>query len=154
MINDPWIMPYRLLLMLVVHCIFLTSVSSLKPINIAGFFNPYTADGYVDKDQMEHLAVFMMAIDEINRNQTMLPGYELKYIIRSAYTYVQGATLANNVAKNYNIVAAVGALPFEETAGIDRVFAEEQIVMAHSVAMSTELGKISTKQDTSHVLFD
>ena len=118
------------------------TISCLKPIFIAGLFNPFDVNGFVDMDQMEHLGVFMAAIDNINKDQTILPGYEIKYMIRSGHQFSGASKTANNVLiSGYDIVAVIGALPFVETSAIDNIFADHQLVMAHSVAMDTELGK-------------
>lgn len=121
---------------------FSLSLASLKPLYIAGVFNPYTVDGDVDSDQMQHLSAFLTAINDINTNQTILPGYELKYIIRSAYGFIGAANTASQIASSdYDIIASVGAMPFTETSCINDAFAESETVMVHAGATNSVLGK-------------
>ena len=60
-------------------------VLAMEYFNIGGMFRPYNADGSMNEDEIQALAAFRMAIDEVNADPSLLPGYTVRGTFRSTY---------------------------------------------------------------------
>ena len=94
-----------------------------------------------DKEQVENLHAFLLAVNETNNQFDVLPNHLIDVVIRtpSAGDF-KGVVEAAVDFVNNKVAAVVGSLDDDGTEASNKVFNDYKIVQAHSMAMSANLG--------------
>jgi len=107
---------------------------------LGGLFNVFNVDGTSNPLQAQHLAAFLLAIKEINQNNTYFKDISFDYVIRSGYGTGGGYLAADEILNaNQNVIAAVTALPDSETIGASTEFSYNEVVSISSNATTVDL---------------
>ena len=126
--------------------------AAVQPLWLGALLNPTNADGTVAPQGSQQLAAFMMAVREINTKNDnvaddLLPNFELKIQLKSAYGYL-GAVTKSSEFNNYGslaggrkVLAVVGALDDEETMSAARMLEANQTVHVVAESRASELSK-------------
>jgi ABC-type branched-subunit amino acid transport system substrate-binding protein len=134
-----------------VLCAFLLSsfmVSAAKPpvVNIGGMFAPIDSTGAMSLSQAEHLAAFMMAINEINDKtdgiyDDLLPSTHLSIGVRGSAELPAAMDGFSELRESFSgegVFSVVNALPSAETLLINQVSTAAKVAQIISVANSAE----------------
>jgi ABC-type branched-subunit amino acid transport system substrate-binding protein len=112
---------------------------------VGGFFNIFSdVPGGVDVKQLEHAAAFVQAIEEINADESILPGFILRYAIRGGHGFHGAAAAASELLSLPLLAGAVNALPNYETDVITKSFSERKTLVVNSKADGAEFGDSRT----------
>jgi hypothetical protein len=122
-----------------------------RVVGIGGLFAPNPADGEWDVGQAEHLAAFVMAINEINDKNDgifddLLPTTKLVYTIQDPTGALETAAAMTNWGKAFNesgIFGFVSAQPSMETVIAGLIEAESKIIQVDSVAQDARLSQFA-----------
>jgi ABC-type branched-subunit amino acid transport system substrate-binding protein len=111
-------------------------------IRIGGFFSVFK-NGTVDSQQAQALAGFLMAINEVNNDTSLLPNHHVEFTIADP-TGLIDATLASidlssDAFNGQAVDAVVGAVPNYETMTTNKILAHYNKVQVSSVARSALL---------------
>jgi Receptor family ligand binding region len=79
------------------------------------------------------IPAFIMAINEVNANPSILPNTNVKYIIRSGAGFVGGGYAASLILNNPLVKAAVGGVETIELQALQQALGNSGICMAHSM---------------------
>jgi hypothetical protein len=122
-----------------------------RVVGIGGLFAPDPANGEWDVDQAEHLAAFIMAVNDINDKtdgifDDLLPTTKLVYMIQDPTGALGTAAAMTNWGKGFNesgIFGFVSAQPSEETVIADMIEVESKIIQVDSVAQDARLSQFA-----------
>ena len=103
------------------------------------FTDPSGTD--VDRRQLENLHAFLLAIDEVNKRNDILPDHHVNFVIRTPFadSVIKINSASLDLIEN-NVSGVVGSLDNFGTDASNRYFNEFKIVQSHSLAMGTEFG--------------
>jgi hypothetical protein len=122
-----------------------------RVIGIGGLFAPNPTEGEWDVGQAEHLAAFVMAINEINDKNDgifddLLPTTKLVYTIQGPTGALETAAAMISWGKAFNesgIFGFVSAQPSQETVIADMIEVESKIIQIDSVAQDARLSQFA-----------
>lgn len=107
-------------------------------VTIGGLFHIFDEEYNLDQDHIEHLNAFILAINEINANLTLLPNHTLKYAIRSP-RYVETASVAAlDLLKISDLAGVVSSLSSDQAKISTSIFGDNQVMTVHSMVKDTE----------------
>lgn len=112
-------------------------------LKVGGFFSTLDNDGNFDEDQAQSLAAFLMAIEEINNSNDILPHTTIVTAIREGRKFFGSTEAAHDLAVSAfdtGVDVVVGAGNNEETKASNELFNEFHKVQVHTVATHTDLG--------------
>ena len=115
------------------------SAFTMEYFNIGGMFSPYNEDGSMNEDEIQALAAFRMAIDEVNADPSLLPGYTVRGTFRNTYSTASAvtATLAlSKTAFGAGVDITMGTLNAAQSMIAIEIFAH--YVMPHMVISDTD----------------
>ena len=136
------------------------NVPTKRIIKIGGYFNVINPSNVsqLSLEQAQSMAAFMMAINEINEGDTLLPNYELRVAVRSGTDDFSGAVsaaeyLSLDVAfqkyinpssiyvsgSHIGVDVVIGAGSNIQTTGMNQFFNGRQLVQVHTVANDPQL---------------
>jgi hypothetical protein len=122
----------------------LIAANSLTSVRIGGFFAPLSPSSHLYKDQAEHLAAFMMAVNDIN-NKTdgiyddILPGITIEVAVSVENSVTSAAANAVNLGSAFGgdgVVATVNTLHNEEALIVAQLITNLNAVSVLTVANS------------------
>jgi hypothetical protein len=116
-------------------------------INLGGMFAPIDATGAMSLSQAEHLAAFVMAINEINDKtdgvyDTILPSTTLSFAVRGGPTYATAMGGFLDLEQSFSgdgVVSVVNALPTADALLVNQVSKQQKVAQVVSVANSANL---------------
>jgi hypothetical protein len=109
----------RVAAVLIVTCVYCVSFVSCLDVHIGGIFAPISPLGVLDRAQQEHLAAFVMAINEINDKtdgmyDDLLPNATLKFAAQQGPSMKTAATNFISLAESFDnqgLFGVVNSLP-------------------------------------------
>jgi len=126
-----------------------TSVSAPQVLKIGGFFKPVDTDsGTFDRQQAQSLEAFLMAIEEINADRSILMVNGIKtrivYSVQEGNQFAGAVNAASFLAEktfgNTGVHAVVGAGNNVETMASNQMLKSHKIIEIHTVASDAALG--------------
>jgi hypothetical protein len=136
-----------------VRCFATTQFNCIESMSaqvaIGGLFAPVSADGVWDVDQAQHLAAFVMAVNDIN-NKTdgifddILPNTKLVFSIQDPIGAVETAAAVSKWGEAFNksgVFGVVTAQPSDEVVIDNLVAADSKIIQVSSVGQDTRLNE-------------
>jgi ABC-type branched-subunit amino acid transport system substrate-binding protein len=129
-------------------CLLFVLASAAKPpmVNIGGMFAPIDSTGAMSLSQAEHLAAFVMAINEINDKtdgiyDDLLPSTHLSIGVRGSTELPAAMDGFSELRESFSgegVFSVVNALPSAEALLINQVSAAAKVAQIISVANSAE----------------
>ena len=120
---------------------------SLSDINIGGLFNQFNESKLPDYQGSQHIAAFIMAINEINNktdgiNENLLADYQIKYRIDEAHGFTGAVKAADMMdASNPSPIAVIGSMEDDEAIAVTDMLETVQTVLISTRSTSSELSK-------------
>ena len=116
--------------------LFLVSSVSVTNVTIAGIFNHFDHHGNVNHLQMQHLASFLKAVDDMN--SMYHPRFHLNYVIRSAYGHADASIVADSLRNTIpDLIGVVNGLDITEVTAMASMLGDQSqgrpILHAHTV---------------------
>jgi ABC-type branched-subunit amino acid transport system substrate-binding protein len=138
------IMSKYLVIVTLLFCWTKFAISTTTSITIGGVFNIFDSNGIIANDKLQHLSAFLMAVDEINQNTTILPNIQLNYVIRSAYGDHDSITIINEFTSQ-GVVGVVNALTTD-----DESYALNEAANAAELVLFNSDASIDTTQTAKY----
>ena len=81
-----------------------------KIIKLGGYFTPFYDDGQLNQNEIECLAAFLMAIEEINANPNLLPNSQIVTAVRSGNGYYSATDTSFNFVNAFYDTGIIGLI--------------------------------------------
>jgi ABC-type branched-subunit amino acid transport system substrate-binding protein len=135
------------------------SFSTSSSVRIGGFFAPLSSTNHLFKDQAEHLAAFVMAVNDINDKtdgiyDEVLLNTKIEIVIGAVNSISSAASEAVAMAAAFSgqkVIAAVSSLHNEDALIVSQLLATARTVIAVTLANSGEFNDISTYPYTVNI---
>ena len=129
--------------MLLILFYLFAACSATTNITIGGLFSIFDANGDVDHDQLEHLGAFLLAIDEINADSSILPNHHLNYAIRSGVNAHGAANAALSVLTLPNLGGIISSFHNAEASTATKLAGSDHVMTVNSMTDDTMFGTAS-----------
>ena len=73
--------------------------------------------------QLQHVFAFIKAVEDINKNTSILPGVHLNFVIRNGYTPIEALRSARSVMSVPNLAGVVSSSSYKSLVAMNAVFA-------------------------------
>lgn len=113
---------------------------STTNITIGGLFNIFDTNGNVNHDQLEHLGAFLIAINEINEDSTILPNHHLNYAIRSGVNINGAADATLSLMEIIDLGGVVSSFHNLEASTATQLLGADKIMTVNSMTDDTKFG--------------